>query len=220
MSKPPASTSTVFAARSSGRRAVHAGMPSERQNPSASSSSWPGVLIVTATGPPPTRISSGSSTARRSTRVSPPGRRNVSAGAAAYGGTSSAGFPPAIARRVARAARHPTEAVPHPYWVEAAPSALDRRRYPRNPYRWVSILRQDIAAGSAARAPGADGMGTRRCGLSATASPTEPPARAPASLRRAALRDDVVENRAVAVHGRRDVARRNVLTSRLNEPRD
>ena len=46
--------------------------PSPRRNPSASSSSWPGVRIVTASGSPSTRISSGSSTATSSR--SPPSR--------------------------------------------------------------------------------------------------------------------------------------------------
>ena len=49
--------------------------PPVRQNPSASSSSCPGVRIVTATAVPSTRISSGSSTASRSASVSPPGSR-------------------------------------------------------------------------------------------------------------------------------------------------
>ena len=41
-SKPGASTSTVFAARSSGSARARGRSPSERQKPSASSSSWPG----------------------------------------------------------------------------------------------------------------------------------------------------------------------------------
>ena len=45
--------------------------PSVRQKPRASSSSCPGVRIVTATGSPPIRISSGSSTARTSSPSSP-----------------------------------------------------------------------------------------------------------------------------------------------------
>ena len=49
-------------------RAPAGSSPSDTQNPSASSSSWPGVRIVTATGSPPMRISSGSSTATRSAR--------------------------------------------------------------------------------------------------------------------------------------------------------
>src|SRR5436305_506199 len=44
------------------------------RNPSASSSSWPGVRIVTASGSPSTRISSGSSTA---TSSSAPSRSTV-----------------------------------------------------------------------------------------------------------------------------------------------
>src|SRR5437763_3566138 len=58
------------------------------QKPSASSSSFPGVRIVTATGVPPMRISSGSSTATRSCSRPPPGRRRTSTAAAEYGGAS------------------------------------------------------------------------------------------------------------------------------------
>ena len=50
--------------RAGGRRAGRS--PSESAKPIASSSSWPGVRIVTATGVPPIRISSGSSTATTS----------------------------------------------------------------------------------------------------------------------------------------------------------
>src|SRR6185437_11274654 len=50
---------------------------------SASSSSWPGVRIVTATGSPPIRISSGSSTATPSRSRTPPGRRTTSTRATA-----------------------------------------------------------------------------------------------------------------------------------------
>ena len=64
----------MFAARSSGNRAATGLSPSDSANPSASSSSWPGVRIVTATGSPPIRISSGSSTATTSS-ASPPGSR-------------------------------------------------------------------------------------------------------------------------------------------------
>ena len=88
-SKPGASTSTVFAARSSGSRADAGRSPSERQKPSASSSSCPGVRIVTATGRPPIRISSGSSTATRSLSVRPSGSRTTSTAAAEYGGAST-----------------------------------------------------------------------------------------------------------------------------------
>ena len=52
-----------------------AASPSEMAKPSASSSSCPGVRIVTATGSPPIRISSGSSTATTSP-ASPPGTRS------------------------------------------------------------------------------------------------------------------------------------------------
>src|SRR4051812_37626681 len=44
--------------------------PSPYRKPSASSSSWPGVRIVTASGAPSMRISSGSSSATRSSRPS------------------------------------------------------------------------------------------------------------------------------------------------------
>ena len=81
-SNPGASTSTVFAARSSGSRASRGCSPSERQKPSASSSSCPGVRIVTATGRPAIRISSGSSTATRSGSVVPAGSRRTSTAAA------------------------------------------------------------------------------------------------------------------------------------------
>ena len=54
----------------------------------ASSSSWPGVRIVTAMGRPSTRISSGSSTAISSGSVSPWGSRTTSTEDAEYGGTS------------------------------------------------------------------------------------------------------------------------------------
>ena len=50
--------------------------PSASAKPSASSSSCPGVRIVTATGSPPIRISSGSSTATTSS-ASPPGTRHA-----------------------------------------------------------------------------------------------------------------------------------------------
>src|SRR5688572_20963600 len=63
-------------------------MPSERRNPSASSSSCPGVRIVTATGSPPIRISSGSSTATTSVSVRPAGKRNASTTSVEYGGAS------------------------------------------------------------------------------------------------------------------------------------
>ena len=43
-----------------------ASSPSPCRKPAASSSSWPGVRIVTASARPRTRISSGSSTATRS----------------------------------------------------------------------------------------------------------------------------------------------------------
>ena len=49
-----------------GRTRAARARPSESAKPSASSSSWPGVRIVTATGTPPMRISSGSSTATTS----------------------------------------------------------------------------------------------------------------------------------------------------------
>ena len=65
--------------------------PSERQKPSASSSSCPGVRIVTATGRPPMRISSGSSTATWSRSLRPAGRRTTSTAAAEYGGASMDG---------------------------------------------------------------------------------------------------------------------------------
>src|SRR5205807_6386334 len=58
------------------------------QKPSASSSSFPGVRIVTATGSPLTRISSGSSTATRSRSDAPAGSRRTSSPAVAYGGAS------------------------------------------------------------------------------------------------------------------------------------
>ena len=58
------------------------------QNPSASSSSCPGVRIVTATGSPPIRISSGSSTATTSVSVKPSGRRSASTTLVEYGGAS------------------------------------------------------------------------------------------------------------------------------------
>ena len=70
------SASTALAARSAGGAAAIGWNPSESRNPSASSSSWPGVRIVTATGSPPTRISSGSSTATSSGSSTPPGRRS------------------------------------------------------------------------------------------------------------------------------------------------
>ena len=76
-SNPRASTSTVLAARSSGTRAETGSSPSVRQNPRASSSSWPGVRIVTATGSPPIRISSGSSTARVSSPSTRAGSRKA-----------------------------------------------------------------------------------------------------------------------------------------------
>src|SRR3954447_10739954 len=76
-------------------------MPSDTQNPSASSSSWPGVRIVTATGAPPMRISSGSSTATASRSVAPAGRRTTSTDALEYGGASTA---PRSLRLVERAA--------------------------------------------------------------------------------------------------------------------
>ena len=52
--------------RSARRRAPRSIRPSPSRKPSASSSSWPGVRIVTASGSPSTRISSGSSTATSS----------------------------------------------------------------------------------------------------------------------------------------------------------
>ena len=67
----------MFAARSSGSRAPSGRSPSDSAKPSASSSSWPGVRIVTATGRPPIRISSGSSTATTSSS-SPSGTRTTS----------------------------------------------------------------------------------------------------------------------------------------------
>src|SRR3954470_5835107 len=62
--------------------------PSEMQKPIASSSSCPGVRIVTAIGRPPMRSSSGSSTATRSRSLVPPGMRTTSTAAAEYGGAS------------------------------------------------------------------------------------------------------------------------------------
>src|SRR4051812_7802411 len=62
--------------------------PSDLQKPIPSSSSCPGVRIVTAIGRPPMRISSGSSTATRSCSLVPPGRRTTSTAAAEYGGAS------------------------------------------------------------------------------------------------------------------------------------
>ena len=44
--------------------------PSEQRKPAASSKSWPGVRMVTASVSRPTRISSGSSTVTESTRGS------------------------------------------------------------------------------------------------------------------------------------------------------
>ena len=55
-------------------RARRRSAPRRCRNPSASSSSWPGVRIVTASGSPSTRISSGSSTAT-SSRARRRGRR-------------------------------------------------------------------------------------------------------------------------------------------------
>ena len=81
-----ASTSTVFAARSSGTRAASGERPSVTQNPSASSSSCPGVRMVTATGSPPTRISSGSSTARISSPSTPPEAAVPATPVVEYGG--------------------------------------------------------------------------------------------------------------------------------------
>jgi len=49
-----------------------------------------GVRIVTATGAPSMRISSGSSTATRSRSLRPPGNLSTSTGAAEDGGTPSA----------------------------------------------------------------------------------------------------------------------------------
>src|SRR5207253_7913418 len=63
--------------------------PSERQKPSASSSSWPGVRIVTATGRPPIRISSGSSTATASRSLRPSGSRTTPTVEEEYGGAGS-----------------------------------------------------------------------------------------------------------------------------------
>src|SRR6187551_1608743 len=63
-------------------------MPSVTQNPSASSSSWPGVRIVTATGSPPIRISRGSSTATTSPAF-PPGTRVTVTRAIDCGGAST-----------------------------------------------------------------------------------------------------------------------------------
>ena len=65
--------------------------PSVRQNPSASSSSCPGVRIVTATAVPSTRISSGSSTASRSASATPPGSRVTVARDVPWGTASMAG---------------------------------------------------------------------------------------------------------------------------------
>jgi hypothetical protein len=63
---------TVFAARSSGRviSGAEETIPSPYKNPAASSKSCPGVRMVTATGEPFSRISSGSSTATSSVRPS------------------------------------------------------------------------------------------------------------------------------------------------------
>src|SRR5581483_5565686 len=91
-SKPLAATSTVFAARSSVGDARSGRSPSEMQKPSASSSSWPGVRIVTATGLPSMRISSGSSAATRSRSRAPSGRRTTSTSTAEYGGASTRGM--------------------------------------------------------------------------------------------------------------------------------
>ena len=52
------------------RSAAEAITPSVARNPAARSMSCPGVRMVTASGWPPTRISSGSSTASRSARAS------------------------------------------------------------------------------------------------------------------------------------------------------
>ena len=61
-------TSIVFCARSPGSVALRGPSmsPSPKRKPTARSSSWPGVRIVTASGSPSTRISSGSSTATAS----------------------------------------------------------------------------------------------------------------------------------------------------------
>ena len=65
----------MFAARSAAGRAATGCSPSVTQKPSASSSSWPGVRIVTASARPFTLISSGSSAASRSVSTAPPGSR-------------------------------------------------------------------------------------------------------------------------------------------------
>ena len=79
----------MLTARSSGTRAARGRSPSERAKPSASSSSWPGVRIVTATGVPPIRSSSGSSTATRSSHSSRPGRRSTRTAEVLYAGGAS-----------------------------------------------------------------------------------------------------------------------------------
>src|SRR6185312_7935909 len=78
----------TLAAKSAVGPAETAGIPSERRNPTASSSSSPGVRMVTAMGRPATRISSGSSTAISSGSVSPSGSLTTSTEDAEYGGTS------------------------------------------------------------------------------------------------------------------------------------
>ena len=70
------------AARIEGSKAFAKDVLDKAAVPSASSSSWPGVRIVTATGRPLIRISSGSSTATRSGSVVPTGSRRTSTAAA------------------------------------------------------------------------------------------------------------------------------------------
>src|SRR5205085_11355840 len=100
--------------------------PSERQKPSASSSSCPGVRIVTATGRPPMRISSGSSTATWSRSLRPPGKRTTSTAAAEYGGAPSMSVTLRFGLARQRDVRRGGGAVRHEV-VEDRPVALDRR---------------------------------------------------------------------------------------------
>ena len=72
-----------------GMRAATGSSPSVRQKPSASSSSCPGVRIVTATGSPPIRISSGSSTATTSVSRRPSGSRTASTSRVEYEGRAA-----------------------------------------------------------------------------------------------------------------------------------